>query len=254
MRRLWIVFGSLFTVAAVGFATFNVVMLIAHEKVTERASFDAAGVTALEIHTDNGSIEVVGGDVTEITLVAEISHGLRPTTHRAELEGSTLVVRSDCKLAMTYWCSTDYQLVVPTALAVTADSNNGRVTLRDLTGSIDVDSDHGRLELIRLTGAVEATSDNGRIEGSGLRSSRVTATTDNGSVRLTFAAAPRTVVARTSNGSVDVVVPDDTTAYRVETDTDQGSIDAAVRTDPDSERSIVATTRNGSVRVRYPTG
>lgn len=254
MRRLWIVLGSLFTVAAVGFAAFNVVMLVAHEEVTERASFDAAGIAALEVHTDNGTIEVVGDDVTEITLVAEISHGLRRTTHRARVEGDTLVVRSDCQLAMSYWCRTHYTLVVPTDLAITADSNNGRVTLRDLTGTIDVDSDNGRLELIRLSGSVEATSDNGRIEGSGLRSTQVTATTHNGSVHLTFAEPPETVVARTHNGSVTVVLPDDDAAYRVETDTDHGSVDAAVRTDPDSERSVVATTHNGSVRVRYPTG
>jgi hypothetical protein len=254
MRRLWIVVGSLATVAAVGFATLNMVMLVAHEEVTEHATFDATDITALDLHTDNGTIEIVGDDVDEITLEAEISHGLRPTTHRTAVEGDTLVVRSDCHFAMSYWCSTSYRLVVPRDLAVTASSNNGRVTVIDLTGTVDVDSDNGRLELIRLTGPVEATSDNGRVEGSGLRSTSVTATTSNGSVSLTFAAAPRTVVARTHNGSVEVVLPEGDASYRVETDTDHGSIDAAVRTDPASDRTVVASTHNGSVRVRYPTG
>lgn len=254
MQRLWIIVGSVITVAALAFGTFNVVSLVAHEEVTETSTFDAAGIVALDVRTGNGTIEVVGDDVEEITLVADISHGLRRTDHRAEVEGDTLVVRSDCPHLSFTWCSVDYHLVVPADLSVVASSDNGRLTLRDLTGDVDADSDNGRIELIRISGDVEATTSNGRVEGDGLRAAVVTATSRNGSVELTFASPPTAVEARTSNGSVEVTVPDDDTAYRVETDTDHGSIDAAVRTDPSSDRFIVATTNNGSVRVRYPTG
>ncbi len=51
----------------------------------------------------------------------------------------------------------------------------------------------------------------------------MTADTDNGRVQLEFAAAPTTVVATTNNGWVEVVVPDDGTAYRVDVQTDNGS-------------------------------
>ena len=51
-----------------------------------------------------------------------------------------------------------------------------------------------------------------------------------------------------------MVVPDTPDTYRVEVDTDNGSTDVGVRTDPDSDRSIRAETNNGSVSVHYPAG
>lgn len=254
MRRLWLFVGSLAALAAVLFAAFNVLMLLAHEEVTEQHRFEAAGIASILVHADNGTVEVTGGDVDEIAVSAEISHGLRRTSHRAEVEGDRLVVRGDCHMAMSYWCRTTYRVTVPADLPVVAEANNGRITLRDLRGDVDADSHNGRIELIRMAGDVTAESRNGRVEATGLRSGRVDARTSNGSVTLTFAAAPTTVEAHSRNGSVEVVVPDGPIAYRVVTDTSFGSVDAAVRTDPQGERSITATTRNGSVRVRYPTG
>lgn len=254
MQRFWIIAGSILTVVALVFATLNVVSVIAHEEVVESAAFDAAGVELLDVQTDNGTIEVVGADVDEISIVADISHGLLRTKHRAEVEDGTLVVHADCADLSFSWCSVDYEIVVPRALAVDADADNGRVTLRDLTGDVIVDSDNGRIELLRVSGAVRASTSNGSVEGTGLRGPEVSASSRNGSVRLTFAEAPTTVTARTSNGSVEVTVPHDDTAYRVELDTDHGSTDAGVRTDPDSRHVIVATTSNGSARVQYPSG
>jgi hypothetical protein len=254
MQRFWIIAGSLLTVAALVFATLNIVSLVAHEEVTETATFDAAGIDLLDVQTDNGTIEVVGADVDEISVVADISHGLLRTEHRAEVEGGTLVVGASCADLSFSWCSVDYDIVVPRDLVVDADADNGRVTLRDLAGDVTVDSDNGRIELLRVGGSVRASTDNGSVEGTGLRGPEVTATSSNGSVRLSFAEAPTMVTARTSNGSVEVTVPHDDTAYRVELDTDHGSTDAGVRTDPDSRHVIIATTSNGSARVQYATG
>jgi hypothetical protein len=254
MGRLWIVIGSIVTVVAIAFATYNIVNLVAHEEVTERTTFDADGVAAVKLHNDIGSVEIVGDDVDQITLVAEISHGLRRTVTEAAVEGDTLVVDMDCPTGLPVWCSVDYHLVVPRDLDVDARNDNGRLTLRDLDGDVIASGDNGGIELARLSGDVEVDTQNGGIRAGGLRGEAITARSQHGSVRLTFAAAPITVIARTSDGAVEVVVPDDGTTYRVDADNFVGSIDAAIRTDPDSDRSISAITRNGSVTVRYPTG
>lgn len=253
MTRLWLIAGSILTVGTLGFGTVHVVNLLAHEEVTETATFAADGVTDLDIGNTNGSIEIVGDDVDEISLVAEISHGLRQTDHTAAIDGSSLVVRSSCPFLST-WCSVDYRLVVPTDLAVTARLDNGHLVLRDLDGAVDVDGDNGRIELVRLEGDVRASTDNGRLEGTGLRAATVLADSDNGQVSLSFADAPTSVTATSDNGGVEVVVPDTAATYRVDVQTDNGSTDVGVRTDPTSDRSITAETDNGSVTVRYPSG
>ena len=75
------------------------------------------------------------------------------------------------------------------------------------------------------------------------------ADSDNGRVQLEFAAAPTAVVATSDNGRVEVVVPDDGTAYRVDLRSDNGSETIEVPTDPSSTRSLTAQ-RQRSVTVR----
>jgi hypothetical protein len=256
MGRLWMIIGSVLAVATVGFATYNVVSLIAHEEVTETTTVHADGITSIRLHNDNGTVEILGDDdVDEVTIVAEISHGLRRTVTEATVEGDVLVVDMDCPTSLNQvWCSVDYRLVVPAALDLDVHNENGRLVLRDIDGDVIADGDNGRVELARLTGDVDASTDNGSLRASGLRGDVVHGRSSNGSVRLSFAEAPTTVTARTSNGSVEVVVPEDDTAYRVAADSTIGSIDTAVRTDPSSDRTITADTQHGSITVRYPTG
>lgn len=248
--------GSILAVAAVAFGTYGIVNQVAHEAVTEAASFSADGVTQVRLHNENGRVEIVGDDVDEISLVADVSHGLRRTATHADIEGDTLVVDMDCPAGIPVWCSVDYRLVVPRDLAVDVRNENGHLTLRDLDGDVTAHGDNGTIELARLSGTVDVETSNGSVRAGGLTADEVHGRSRHGSVRLTFAEAPTTVTARTSDGSVEVVVPDDDATYRVRTDVRGfgGSADAAVRTDPGSDRSITASTNHGSVTVRYPTG
>jgi len=253
MRRIWIGIGSIAAVVAVSGVTVQVLGLLAREEVVETATFDAAGVETLDIRSPNGSIEVTGDDVDEITVVAEITHGLRRTGNRVELEGSTLVAHSSCRW-YSNWCRVRYRVVVPRDMVVLADSDNGRVTVIDIDADVVADSDNGTIELLRLAGTVRADTSNGSVTARGLRSAIVEADSDNGEVVLEFAEAPTTVVATSDNGRVEVVVPDGPETYRTELDTDNGSVDNGVRSDPTSDRSITVESNNGSVSIRYPTG
>lgn len=250
-RRAWIVGGSVFAAIALVFGTVQIISTLARETTIERQVFPAQGVRLVDVGLPNGSIEVRGAETGEISLTAEIDHGLRRTRHQAGVEGDVLRVRASCPVLGT-WCKVDYRLVVPSRMAVSADANNGRLIVRDVTGPVRADGDNGSIELVRLSGELDVSTDNGRVQSSALASEHVVARTRNGQVRLEFSQSPLRVEADSDNGRVDVVVPRTTDAYRVDLDTDNGSTDVAVRTDPSSRRSVDARTRNGDVTVRYP--
>lgn len=253
MNRAWIVIGSVLTAGALVFTTGNIISQLAHDEETITDTFDAADLSAIDIAGSDGSIEVVGGAGDQVRLVAEIDHGLRRTGTSQRIEGTTLVLRSSCPL-LSNWCQVDYRLEVPARMAVTARTDNGRITVRDLDGPLDVDADNGSIELVRVGGTIRGSTDNGSLVATGLRSTEVAADSDNGRVSLTFVDPPRSVEATTDHGSVTVVVPDDDTIYRVVVGTDLGRSDVGVRTDPDSDRVITARSDVGSVSVRYPSG
>ena len=252
-RRAWVVAGSVVAALALLFGTVQIVSAFARERTTEVDVFPASEVRQLDVGSRNGSVEILGGDAEEITLTARITHGLRRTQHRASVEGGVLRVRSSCPVLAT-WCRVDYRIAVPAALAVAVDVDNGRLILRDLRGGVRVDARNGPIELARLSGDLDVSTHNGALESTALRSDRVAARTHNGRLRLEFAEPPTTVEARSDNGRVDVLLPVTGEAYRVDVDTDNGSTDVGVRTDPTGERSVVGRTRNGDVTVRYATG
>lgn len=256
MHRLWLPIGSVLAVFALGFGTFNIVSVLAHEEVTETAAFEAAGLEALRVRSDNGTVEILGGDRDDVALTAHVSHGLRRTTTSAEVRGDTLVVESDCPGFPMVWCSVDYRLEIPDDLDVDVDTRNGRIEIRDVHGHVDVQSSNGPIDLARLDGPVDARTSNGPVEARGLRGERASVATSNGPVALSFAEPPTSVQVATSNGPVEIILPEDPdVAYSIDADTNfVGRTDIGVRTDPTSDRSIAASTSNGSVTVRYPTG
>lgn len=255
MQRLWLVIGGIIAAFALALGTYTAVSVIAHEEVVERRTFDAASITALDLRGENGNVEIVGRDVQEISLVAEIDHGLRRTEHSAVVDGTTLVVRDDCPTGVQVWCRVDHRLVVPADLAIDVTADNGRITGRDLTGAVTVRGRNGSVDLARIAGGLDVRTNNGRIDVRGITSTAVRAHTDNGRIELGFAETPDDVDTKSHNGSIDISVPDDGTAYRLDIDTRfTGSIDTSVRTDPTSDRAISARTSNGSVTVRYPSG
>ncbi len=252
MRRAWRVVGGLAVVVALVGGTYTAVNLLAHDEITRTSTVDAAGLRAVAVDSDNGRVDVVGTDADEVRVVADISSGLRRTRSDVLVRDGTLLVRGDCPRGWTIRCRVDYRLEVPRRLGVQVDNGNGRLALEGVDGDVTVDNSNGRVEVARLRGALRVRTSNGSVTATALASADVSAESQNGRVHLAFDAAPRVVQAVTQNGGVEVVVPQDEVGYRVDVDTANGATDTSVRTDPASERSIVAETRNGSVVVRYP--
>src|SRR5690242_11854126 len=114
-RLAWLLPGSLFTVAALGWGTLNVVDLLAHERHHEQVTFSQP-LSTIQLDTDKGSIHIVGdAAATTVTVDTTVSEGLFSGSHSVAVEGDRLLVRSDCPSLLGTWCGADYTIRVPAA-------------------------------------------------------------------------------------------------------------------------------------------
>jgi hypothetical protein len=252
VRRAWRIVGTLVAVALLGLGTFQAVLALAHEEHTEVHRFAAAGVRVIDVHDATGHVRIVGSadEPGRIRVTAHVSDGLRATGHSERIEGDRLVLHASCPLFSNY-CTVDYTVEAPEDVDVRVRTDSG-TTVQGIRGDVDVDSEEGSVDLDRITGSIRAKTDQGHVRATGLRSSRVTADSDQGGVELRFLEAPRHVRATTDQGSVDVVLPDDGTSYQVSATTDQGTVERDIRSDPDSDHTITADSDQGDVVLRYP--
>lgn len=249
-RALWVMFGSILLIAGVGWGAFNMVSVLARDEWTRDVTQPAAGLTTLRVDNDNGRVVVRGGDTDEIAVHIEVSRGLFDTTEEASVENDAFVLRGDCPTFSNGWCWVNYDITVPRGLAVVVDSGNSRVTVSDVDGTVNATGQNGRVELARLSGPVVARSDNGRVVGTDLASPTVEAASDNGRIELSFTEPPSSVRATSSNGGVEIVLPDVEDGYAVDADAANGSEDVLVLNNPASLRTVVAESHNGRITVR----
>jgi hypothetical protein len=250
-RAVWITIGGVLAIAALAWGTYSVISILAHEEHVERSTFASSDVTALAVSNDSGSVTIVATPGDTIEVVAEVSDGWQPTDVSSEVVDGVLVLRAGCPVFVSPWCNVHYTVAIPGDRAVTVDGS-GPVRVRGMTAPIDIDSDDGRIELDEISGDIDVSNDDGRIIGRRLSASTVDARNHNGSIELSFLDPPQSVTAHTSNGSIEVVVPDTEILYRVEMDTRHGGTDNLVRTDPNSDHVIDLSTSNGSITVRPP--
>ncbi len=248
----WKIAGGTLALGSVGWGAFNVVDLVAHEARTEVTTYDARDVDVLDVDNSDGPVTIVGDpERDEISVTARISDGLRATGERQTLVDGRLELRASCPNFGSMWCEVRYTIEVPADIEVRADTDNGRLRVSGVTGAVDLDADNGAVEVADLGGNLTVNGDNTSITASRLTSESVVAATDNGSITIELLEPPTSVEARSSNGSIDVVLPDTEETYALDISTDNGDISRDIRTAPDSPRHILIETDNGDAVVRY---
>lgn len=250
-RVVWLTLGGILAIAALAWGTYSVISVLAHEEHTERSTFASSDVSSLRVSNESGSVTITATPGDTVTVVAGVSDGWQTTDMSMQVVGGVLELQTDCPAFVSPWCSVDFTVSIPADRPITVDGS-GAVRVRGMSESVDIDSDDGRIELDDISGTIDVSNDDGRIVGRRLTAPSVDARNTNGSIELSFIDPPQSVVARTSNGSIDVVVPDAEVLYRVEMDTSHGGTDNLVRTDPNSDHVIDLSTRNGSITVRPP--
>jgi len=267
MRRLLYVPAALLAAFLIGSAAYSMVDVAVQE--TTETTLDFATTDEVVLRNDGGGVRVIGDRAEGIRVVLRQRDGIQASSAGAHLDAEgRVVVSTRCPPVMTVVCKAEATVHVPKGTAVTGGSG-GSVRVRDVGGPVDVSvgwgvvsvsgaegpvrarSGGGRIEVFDSSGDLDLRSSNGSVTVDGTHANVVEASSSNGRVRLGFSNHPHRVNARSSNGSITVTLPGDAPPYAVSTSTSNGSTTTGVRTDPSAERSIVASTANGSITVAY---
>lgn len=253
-RTWWRIGGSLLTVVVLGWVVVQVVGLIARSEAAVDIVDPADGLHTLAVQLDGGSVRVQGADGDEIRVSGTLVSGWRRTELTRDRGNGRLVLRTECPdTPIDSFCSADLVVEVPRGLSVEVRSDNTAVTLAGLDGGVDVSTTNASVSGEDLRAErVKVRTSNDRIELGGLDVESLDAVTSNDRVLASFTSPPRQVGVRTSNDSVEVVLPEGRAAYRVDLTTSNGSGTAEVRTDPAASRTVDVRTSNDDVVVRYP--
>jgi hypothetical protein len=235
----------------VAYGAVALASLLARETRTSTDTFE--GVATIQLDTSFESVDVIGSDGTRVDVDRRWTWSLKEPTVRTRQVGDRLVVSSSCPFSPGLPCTGRVQLTVPSDVAVLGGSSDGHLLLSDLSGPLDVHNADGGVELRDVTGRVRLSTSDGPVRAEGLASDRVTVDTSDGSVQLSFSQPPSSVRASTSDGSLEIVVPKDGTAYAVSVSVSDGSQSVDVPTDPEATRTISVHTSDGSVRI-HPAG
>lgn len=217
----------------------------------DRSTFPFSG-TRLTVDNAGAELRVVTGAIGAI----EVERSL---TGKATLDGNASwsledpAGGSDATLRLGIVCSGfvpdcggRHVVHVPPGVTVEITSDGAPVRVVGLTSQLSarvtdswlrVEQPGGRLRL-RAAYNVEVT---------GARSNEVSATSDERTVDLTFAAPPGRVEAKAGHGSISITLPAGPETYRIAA----GDVKSGVPSDPASPRTITATTGDGrDIQIR----
>lgn len=251
VRRALLALASLLTLVVLVHGAFHLIDLASRQTTTERASYD--GVRALEID-DASDVRLVGAPAGRpLEVIARVTEGLRSPDRSAErtADGELRLSSSSCSAFFASSCEVDYEIRVPSDTVVRAEASGGDVLVEDLTTTapLALESSAGDVTAIDVTApSVALASNAGDVEARGLSAERVEVDSSAGDVLASLRTPAERLLASSSAGDVDVFVPD--AVYRVEATSSAGDVDASeIRTDPGAQRSIVARSSAGDVRV-----
>lgn len=204
----------------------------------------------------NGGIHVTGWDRDEIRLIARVQANSRDGDARQLARsiqirtGSTLEADGPRTRGRDQGWAVSFELMVPAATALRLHATNGGIALDGLTGDVSARTTNGGIRLVGGAGRVRGETTNG-----GIRLELTGRSWDGAGAEL-----------RTTNGGVQIRVPDDYSA-ELETGTVnggmqleipvivQGRIDRTIRTQLGAGGPLIrAMTTNGGVVVRRGDG
>jgi hypothetical protein len=212
----------------------------------ERTYAVSPPVHTLVVSNRVGDVQVTGGNGrVSVTERIRYRHQLPQTTHA--VRGGTLTLTGDCPVSQT--CDIEYHVRVPPGTTVRIDDRVGNIRLTALAGQVSARTGAGGIALRSLSGAVQVSENAGSISGSDMSSATSTMNTNVGSIDVSFSAAPATVAAATSIGSISLRLPRGV-AYAVHARATVGSIHVTVPRDAGSAHSITARTETGSITIQ----
>lgn len=209
-------------------------------KVSEQRVVTAPlGATQFSLSNDVGDVVLVASDdVSEITAAVQVT-GKGTSTARArevldhltlvleydKSEGGLLVARVDVPKKYTkypYAAAVDWEIVMPTGVALELNTDVGDIEARGFVAGADVRSDVGDIELVDMRGGVTVKSDVGDI--TIIADGEIVADSDVGDISVTVVdGSTGDVIARSDVGDVLIEFPMDRVGH-IHARTDVGSV------------------------------
>lgn len=196
-----------------------------HTDVTYSAG--AGQVTTLVVNDSSGNVEVTGGAATLSVTEHQSYRGAQPISGHPVSNG-TMTLNFKCP---DQDCGIDYEVHVPSGVAVQVTSSAGDVTLTKVAGDVQVHTSAGD------------------ITASGLTSHTAKFTDNAGDVLVGFAGVPGSVLASSDAGDVTLFLPGKG-RYTVAAHSDAGEVHVTVPQLDGSPNTITATSDAGDVAVR----
>jgi DUF4097 and DUF4098 domain-containing protein YvlB len=250
VRRALLVVAGLIALALVALGTFNLLDLAARHKTTQSASYEHVRTLVVDDASDIRLTNAPPG--TPLQVITRLTEGFASPKHSAERTADGgLRLWSSCPV-FGGQCEVNYEIRVPSGTLVRAKSSGGDIAAQDLVSNrpLDLRSSAGDVSAVDTSApAIQLSSSAGDVAARGLRAARVEAESSAGDVHVSLGErAPDRLLADSSGGDVDVIVPD--AVYRLDATSSGGDVDAAdVRTDPGSSHAITAHSSAGDVHV-----
>jgi len=251
------------------------------EPVTEEVAFDGAGLSALEVHTHNGTITFDGqpsGSTGGIVTVTKKAGGGSPEDAEAAFEAIDVTVErvgADTQRIGWKWrgikrptwsARVSFEVKAPGQLSVNSKTHNGAVTISGVTGDVHAETHNGPVNVDSRNGKLYAKTHNGKIT-TAYTGSDITLTSHNGRITADLNQCQKVAGdITTHNGGVEVLVGN-ATSTTLDCKTHNGSVKASVPiqqgtatkrrltgTIGSGDGNLNVTTHNGSVRIRPSTG
>lgn len=253
MRRGLVGAGLAMTVVLVGIAALAAVNTMARHTINEKRVYGFQG-KAVSIELTVGEVAVVPGTVEDQILVSRtLTYGLRRPFVEERIDGDTFKIRDgDCAMPVGAICHVKWLLQVPPALHLSIGTQSGNIRVSPgITGAVKLTSESGDVKAGGLSGpSVQLLSHHGEVSGTGLRSSHVVATSTSGDISLTFRNPPKFVLGKSTDGSVEVILPDGDETYKISAIGEGGRTLAGNLHDDTASRKINVESKKGPVTVR----
>ena len=166
----------------------------------------------ISVDTSNGSISIRTHEGADVQVTARLR-----SKSAERLAGARVGLERDKNGKLTIGCDwpggkpkdgdgCSFEVLVPDAFGVNADTSNGSITIADLSGELVADTSNGSITVDRHAGSINADTSNGSIHITDV-TGEVKADTSNGSISVALADEnPGPVDLDTSNGSIKLEV------------------------------------------------
>jgi len=204
---------------------------------TEQLSAPMADLEAVDVETGFGSIKIVGGDVTDCKIKAEI-FAQAPTDEEAKqlaekvkiklepVDKTLNIIVDKPKIRNNRCIGVSFDIIVPRRTNIDCSTSFGSIKLKDIRGNVNVRTSFASIECENIEGSVDLETSYGKIKCRNITSTDINARSSFGNINI--ACSPETspeidADIATSYGNIEFATPPGFSG-RVDLETSFGSI------------------------------